>query len=133
MYYIDTIPHTVTAFDYDKQKGIISNERVVITVAEQMGAPDGMAIDVEDKLWIAHYGGGCVRRWDPLTGQVMKTIDLPTSNITSCAFGGPKLDTLYITSQGGQDQEQVAREPHAGGLFRVKIGVKGRLSYRFAG
>lgn len=133
MYYIDSAANTVRAFDYDLASGNIANERVVIRT-DGMGLPDGMAIDAEGMLWIAHFGGSCVRRWDPTSGQVLQTISLPTSQITACAFGGADLGTLYITSAAiGLDEAALAKEPTAGGLFMTDPGVKGAPTYKFAG
>lgn len=134
MYFIDSIPYTVTAFDYDNVTGNISRPRVVIQIPKEMGMPDGMAIDREGMLWIAHFFGGAVHRWNPLTGQVVETIKLPTSNPTSCAFAGEHLDELYITTaRDSLTEEQRSREIYAGGLFRVKLDTMGTLSYRFKG
>lgn len=134
MYYIDSLAYTVRAFDYDLATGDIANERIAIRVQEEMGLPDGMAIDVEGMLWVAHFGGACVRRWDPQTGMVLDRIELPTSQITACAFGGADLATLYITSAAsGFDATMLAQEPHAGGLFQVEPGVKGLPTFKFAG
>ena len=134
MYYIDSMAYTVRAYDYDNATGDLANERVVVKVEAGMGLPDGMAIDAEGMLWVAHFGGSCVRRWDPQTGAVLSQIDLPTAQITACAFGGPDLDTLYITSAAnGYTAADFAREPHAGGLFVAKPGVKGTLTFAFAG
>jgi len=134
MYYIDSLAYTVRAFDYAVATGDITNERVVIRVEEEMGLPDGMAIDAEGMLWVAHFGGSCVRRWHPQTGKVIDQIDLPTSQITACAFGGADLGTLYITSAAnGFDAQMLAKEPHAGGLFQVDPGVKGVPTFSFAG
>ncbi len=134
MYYIDTHAYNVRAYDYDNATGNIANERVVVTVEKGMGGPDGMAIDAEDMLWVAHYGGSCVRRWDPKSGKVLDQIDLPVSNITSCAFGGDDLSTLYITSAAQQlSAEALAKTPLAGSLFRANPGVKGVPSFAFAG
>lgn len=133
MYYIDSAANTVRAFDYDLATGVISNGRVVIRT-DGMGLPDGMAIDAEGMLWVAHFGGSCVRRWNPHTGQVIGTIQLPASQITACAFGGPDLATLYITSAAiGLDEQALTREPHAGGLFVADPGVKGVPTFKFAG
>lgn len=132
MYFNDSSPRTVTAFDYDRATGTISNGRVVIQVPRELGVPDGMAIDSEGMLWIAHFYGGAVRRWNPSTAQVIDTIKLPTSNITSCAFAGDNLDELYITTaRDSLSEEQQEQEPYAGGLFRAKVGVRGTLTYRF--
>ena len=134
MYYIDSMAHTVRAFDYDNATGDISNERVVISVTQAMGLPDGMAIDAEGMLWVAHFGGSAVRRWDPNTGEVLATIPVPATQITACAFGGENLDTLYITSAAMRlDAAALAAQPHAGALFAVKPGVRGVPSFKFAG
>lgn len=134
MYYIDSMAFTVRAYDYDNATGALSNERVVIQVAKEIGLPDGMAIDAEDKLWVAHFGGSAVHRWDPVTGQILASIELPAKQITSCAFGDANLETLYITSAAnGMDAAALAKEPYAGALFSVKPGVRGVTSYRFAG
>ena len=134
MYYIDSIAYSVRAFDYDNASGDISHERVVVYVPREMSVPDGMAIDADGNLWVAHYGAGCVRCWNPQTGQLIDQIDLPARQITSCAFGGEKLDTLFITSAAQQlDAAALAKQPLAGSLFSVKPGVTGALTYRFAG
>ena len=91
MYYIDTLRKNVRAFDYADDTGDISNERVIINVPEEIGMPDGMAIDSEGMLWVAHYGGSCVSRWNPNTAQLLEKIDLPVTQVTACAFGGPNL------------------------------------------
>lgn len=134
MYFIDSTAFTVRAFDYDNASGDISNERVIVTVPQEMGLPDGMAIDADGNLWVAHFNGSRVRCWDPHTGQVIDEIVLPATQITSCAFGGPDLETLYITSAAvGLDGDALAQQPKAGSLFAVKPGVKGARTYRFAG
>ncbi|MFC1960357.1 SMP-30/gluconolactonase/LRE family protein [Chloroflexota bacterium] len=134
MYFNDSIPGTVTAFDFDNETGSISKPRIVIQVPEKMGVPDGMAIDSEGLLWIAHFFGGAVHRWNPNTGKVLETIELPATNPTACAFGGANLDELYITTaRDSLSEEQLTQEPHSGGLFRVKTDVMGTVSHRFKG
>jgi sugar lactone lactonase YvrE len=134
MYYIDSPPRKVFAYDYDFETGDISNVRVAIQVPEGMGVPDGMAIDSDDTLWIAHYNGGVVIHWNPDTAEVMEIIEVPVSRPTACAFGGDKLDTLYITTAiNGLKPEHHAKEPHAGSLFVVQTHVTGTLSHRFKG
>ena len=132
MYYIDTTTFKVYAFDFDRLTGQTSNQRVAFEIPESAGYPDGMTIDTQDKLWIAHFGGSAVRRWDPNTGELLMSIDLPASQITCCTFGGPNLDTLYITSaQEGLSDAQKQAEPLAGSLFAVKTPYQGRVAYRF--
>lgn len=125
LYYIDTPLRTVRAWNYDKESADISNERTVITIPKEMGGPDGMTIDVEGKLWIAHWGGNMVGRWDPETGELLTRVEVPAPNVTSCAFGGPDLDVLYITTAGGDNEKMLKEYPLAGSVFRISPGVKG--------
>ena len=134
MYYIDTSTLKVDAFDYELETGAIANRRPVVSFPEDTGKPDGMAIDVRGMLWIAHFGGSCVSCWDPATGAMLQTIEVPTDNVTACAFGGPNLDDLYITTARVKlNEEQLQQQPHAGGVFVVKPGVQGVESFEFAG
>ncbi|MFO8001056.1 MAG: SMP-30/gluconolactonase/LRE family protein [Marinilabilia sp.] len=132
MYYIDTPEQCVYAYDYEPETGKISNRRVAIEIPEDTGSPDGMSIDSEGKLWIAHWGGHGVYRWDPASGELLEKIDVPAPNVTSCAFGGDDLKTLYITTaRQGLDDEQLEEYPLSGSLFVTKTNVKGTKSYEF--
>ncbi len=134
MFYIDTLRKSVRAFDYADDTGDISNERVIINVPEEIGMPDGMAIDSEGMLWVAHYGGSCVSRWNPNTAQLLLRIDLPVTQVTACAFGGQNLDILFITSAAQElDAAELERQPLAGGLFSIKTPYQGVPSFRFGG
>jgi sugar lactone lactonase YvrE len=134
MYYIDTNTARIDAFDYDNATGTISNRRTIVKVPEAYGLPDGMTMDIDEKLWVAHWEGGCVCRWDPTTGRLLRKITLPATLTTSCTFGGPDLDTLYITSaRTGLDPASLAKQPKAGGLFAVNPGVSGLPSLPFEG
>jgi sugar lactone lactonase YvrE len=85
-------------------------------------------------LWIAMYNGWSVTRWNPRTGERLQTIRLPVARVTSCAFGGPDLDTLYLTSaRTGLTDEQLAAQPLAGGVFQVKPGVRGVRASAYQG
>ncbi len=130
-YYIDTATQQVVQFHFDKNTSEIANRQVVITIPESAGAPDGMAIDEEGMLWIAHWGGFAVRRWNPHTGEVIEKIQLPAPNVTSCCFGGAHLDTLYITTaRSGLSESQIKEFPQSGGLFAFQSKVKGtRIQY----
>ena len=126
MYYIDTPTQEVQQFDYDDSTGEISNGKVVIRFPEGVGSPDGSTLDAEGMLWIAHWGGACVSRWNPETGEMIGKVEVPVHNVTSVAFGGDDLSTLYITTVGAWlDEEALAKYPHSGSLFAVKTGVKG--------
>ncbi len=134
LYFIDTRLVLVDAFDYDDATGAISGRRTVISIPPGIGRPDGSTLDAEGMLWIAMFEGWSVTRWNPRTGELLRTIRLPVARVTSCAFGGPDLDTLYITSgRQGLSAEQQAAQPLAGCLFRVRPGVKGMPAFSFAG
>jgi sugar lactone lactonase YvrE len=134
-YYIDTPTSEVAAYDYDITSGKISNRRVAVSIPEAEGLPDGMTIDTEDMLWIAHYGGSQICRWNPKTGKKMQSIKLPASQVTSCAFGGDNLDELYITTcRENMAEAQLEKEPLAGALFKcAHMPVKGVPSFEFRG
>jgi len=134
MYYIDSFERIVYAFDYEAATGAVSNRRPAISYPdiEGEGGPDGMCIDAEGMLWIGHWGGRQVGRWNPLTGDKLATIPIPVNNVTSCAIGGEHLDELYITTaRVGNDEEALGKQPLAGGLFRARLDVKGVPVHRF--
>lgn len=133
MYYIDTPTQSVYSYDYNNETGEISNQRVVIEVPKEKGSPDGMTIDSEGMLWIAHWGGNGVYRWNPDNGELLDRIDVPAPNVTSCAFGGPNLSTMYITTaRVGMTEEQLAEYPLSGSLFSIETDFKGLEAYSFA-
>ncbi len=132
MYYIDTPTQVVQGFDYDDETGQISNGRVVVRIPKEEGAPDGMAIDNEGKLWIALWGGGAVGRFDPLTGKMLDKVNVPAPNVTSCAFGGKDFKTLYITTaRKSMSEEEFKNFPLSGGLFAVEPGAQGVPTHFF--
>ena len=132
MYYIDTPTLQVVAFDYDIDRCIIANKRVVIEFSDECGMPDGMTIDAEGNLWVAMWGGFGVYKCDPRTGVLLEKIDIPVANVTSCIFGGRDMDVLYITTAMAEltEKEKMA-QPLAGGVFQVKTDTKGFPSNRF--
>lgn len=134
MYLIDTPTKKVTRFDYDLQTGHIDNPTEVIAFQEGVGSPDGMTIDEDGMLWIAHWGGAQISRWNPTTGEQILSIPIPSLNVTSCTFGGENLDELYVTTaRKNTSVENLDRFPEAGGVFKVKPGVKGMPANLFRG
>jgi sugar lactone lactonase YvrE len=133
MYYVDSPTKRIVAYDYDVTTGNIENGRRIFHVPEGAGFPDGMAIDVEGCLWVALWDGRRVLRVAPDSGDIVDHVDMPVSRPTSCAFGGRDLDELLITSASNLPADQLAREPHAGGIFRVRPGVKGVPAVDFGG
>ncbi|PHS08067.1 MAG: hypothetical protein COA78_13095 [Blastopirellula sp.] len=133
-YYIDTPTRKVDAFDYDVETGAISNRRTVINVPEDLGKPDGMTIDNEGMLWVCLWGGWGVTRWNPETAELIGKINLPCKNVTSCCFGGPNLDQLFIScARTGLTAEELANQPQAGSLFVAEPGVSGQAAVAFGG
>lgn len=132
MYHNDSALQLTYAFDLDAD-GNAGDRRLFASYGEGDGYPDGMTVDAEGCLWIAFWGGGCVRRLSP-AGERIATIELPVSQPTSCAFGGVDLDELYITSASvGLDADALAGQPQAGGLFMASPGVRGLPETPFAG
>jgi sugar lactone lactonase YvrE len=126
MYYNDTPTQRVVAYDFDPASGELGQVRTVVTIADDNGSPDGMTVDAEGMIWVAHWDGWQVSRWDPHTGKQLASIPLPAARVTSCTFGGADLDELYITTASiDLSEADRADQPHAGGVFRVKPGVKG--------
>ncbi len=101
---------------------------VFISFEPEWGYPDGMTTDAEGCLWVAHWGGARVSRFDP-DGRMMHSVSLPATNITSCTFAGEGLDRMFVTSSA----EGLEHEPMAGALFEIDPGVKGLPTAKFAG
>lgn len=133
MYYIDTATQRMDVFDFDLASGTASHRRPFLHFDESLGLPDGMTVDAEGCLWVAFYDGWAVRRYTS-AGALERTIRLPAARVTSCAFGGPDLAELYVTSaRAGLSQAQLGEQPEAGSLFVIRPGVAGLPSTPFAG
>ncbi len=126
MYCADSPARTIYSFQLDD--GIVQ-KREFVCFAEDEGYPDGMTVDAEGCLWVAHWGGGCVSRFAP-DGQRLGRIQVPTEKVTSCAFGGADMRTLFITTGGGSG---VPGEGIAGGIFAASTPVAGMPSERVRG
>lgn len=132
MYYVDSTTQCVFAFDFDRDSGQIGRRRIVAQIDPSQGVPDGITIDTEGKLWIAHFGGWKVSRIDPDTGKTLLEVHLPCAQVSSCCFGGKHLDELYITTASvGLTETERKDQPLAGCLFRVKPGVIGTRLNKF--
>lgn len=134
MYYIDSPTREVSSFDYNIENGSITNRRAVISFKDESGIPDGMTIDTEDMLWIAHWGGWKISRWNPATGAKLCEFTLPCQNVTCCSFGGTGYSSLYITTaRVGLTKKELEEQPEAGSVFCLNTGTTGKASYRFMG
>ena len=132
MYHSDSALQRIYAFDLDED-GEAGERRLFASFSERDGYPDGMTVDSEGCLWVAFWDGWCIRRLSP-EAEVIETIKVPVQRPTSCAFGGPGLDRLYVTSARiGLDADALAMQPCAGGLFLLHTGAFGIAQMPFAG
>jgi sugar lactone lactonase YvrE len=138
MYFVESLSREVTAYDFDGETGGISRGRALVRIGPAVGlpeaaVPDGITVDAEGFVWAAVWNGHCVIRVSP-QGAVVARIDLPVSQVSSVCFGGPDLSDLYVTSaREDLSEADAAREPTAGGLFRVRTGFRGLPPHRFGG
>ena len=133
IYHTDSIKRTIYALDIGDD-GSLSNKRVFTQFTrDDEGVPDGMTVDSEDCIWVAHFGGARLTRYSP-AGEILEVVPLPAPNITSCTFAGAELDTLYITSASTfMSDQELEQYPLAGSLFSYQPGVKGTPTPLFAG
>ncbi|MFJ4084623.1 SMP-30/gluconolactonase/LRE family protein [Streptomyces iakyrus] len=127
MYYIDSPTRRVDVFDH--ADGRISGRRTLAVIEEDAGFPDGLTVDAEGCVWVALWQGSAVRRYTP-GGELDRVIELPVRLVTACAFGGPDLTDLYITTARTGPAEPPAL---AGSLFVVPGAGKGLAQPAFAG
>jgi len=128
MYYVDSPTRQVVACDYDLVSGELGAWRPFATI--EAGFPDGLCVDAEGGVWVALWEGSAVHRFDP-TGRLDRVLSLPTPRVTSCAFAGPGLGTLVVTTaRVGRPVDDTA----AGLTYATEqAGVVGRAADRYAG
>jgi len=130
MYFADSRQRTVWAFDYDLERGTMSNRRVFVQAPSGV-VLDGAAVDAEGGYWIALYNTGKIARYRP-DGTLDREIRLPVTRPTMMAFGGRDLATLYITTASHRlTKEELAAQPLAGGIFALEPGVRGLPEPKF--
>jgi L-arabinonolactonase len=133
MYFADTPTGQIWAYDYDADSGAVANKRVFTDFSDQPGMPDGSIVDAEGFLWNAQWNGYRVVRYRP-DGTIDRIVDMPVMNPTCVAFGGKGLDILYVTTARYlMTPKQIEAEPLSGGLFAVKVDVKGLNEPKFCG
>jgi sugar lactone lactonase YvrE len=117
MYLADSGPRVVHAFSFDGERGTIADGRVLIELPEEVGTPDGLTVDADGDLWVAVYGAGRIHRYSP-SGTLRQTLSVPAVQTTSCAFAGPGLHRLYVTTATEDwSDEQRRAEPAAGLVY----------------
>lgn len=130
LFYVDTGTGRIDVFDYDTEAGLMYDRRPVVEIGPDLGMPDGLAMDEEGGLWVALWQGGAVHRYDR-RGRLTAVVEVPASQVTSCAFGGARGDELYITTS--REGLSEGAEPSAGALFMVDPGIRGAPVATFAG
>lgn len=122
MYYADSGRHCVEEFSYSLASGEIAFVRTALHIPENLGVPDGMTIDMDGNLWIAHWGGGGVYIWNPDSGVLIDTIEVPVPNVASCTFGGKDGRELFITTAiDGLTKDLIDKYPLSGSLFIADV------------
>jgi sugar lactone lactonase YvrE len=135
MYFTDSLARVIYAYDFDAETGQIANRRVFASIPDTPGEglPDGLAVDEQGGVWSARWGGWKIVRYSP-EGRIEDEIAMPVEFPTSCAFGGPDLNHLYITSAWVEVRpENRAEQGMAGDLFRIQVGVRGLPEPYFRG
>lgn len=134
MYYVDSGRGTVDTAVFDADSGMPTDRRTLVSIPAEEGVPDGLTVDSDGFLWVAIWGGGCIRRYAP-SGSLERTVLLPATQVTSMAFGGVGYDELFITTAyDGLGHEARAQQPLAGSVFRHRPdGITGRPPRMFAG
>lgn len=133
VYVADQRHRQIIALDYDPVTGTTSNRRVFACLTEADGMPDGLIVDAEGFIWNGHWAGWKLTRYAP-DGKIERQIRFPVQHVISCAFGGPELDELFVTTSAWDfGDEERKQQPLAGDLFRLKPGVKGLVEPTFVG
>jgi sugar lactone lactonase YvrE len=132
-YFIDSPTCRVDVFDCDLATGTLENRGPFAAVEVEGAVPDGLTVDAEGCVWVALHGGWGLNRYSP-EGELVGEIRLPVAKVTSCCFGGSELRDLYVTTRrDGLSGAEVARQPLAGALLRLDVGVAGLPTDTFAG
>lgn len=133
LYFVDSAPGRIYAYDFDLKTGTVANRRIFAEIPTQEGRPDGIAVDVQGRVWCAIWDGWCIRCYAP-DGRIERTVGLPVPRPSSLAFGNTNLKTLFVTSARVRLPSRVlADAPFSGGLFAVEVDVPGREAFGFAG
>ena len=133
-YFCESFRYAIFVYDFDPDAGVPSARRMFATVDHGSGGfPDGLTVDAEGGVWSAQNGAGRVVRYAP-DGEVTHEVEVPVPQPTSCMFGGPDLDVLYITtSRQNMTPQQLGRYPLSGSVFALRPGLSGLPEPLFAG
>jgi len=120
-YYVDTETYRVDVFEYDPEQGM-NSRRPLVHIAPEIGRPDGLTVDADGGVWVALNRGGAVHRYTP-DGVLDAVVEVAARSVTACAFGGPELDRLFITTS--REDLEPGDDPLAGSLFHAEVGLHG--------
>jgi sugar lactone lactonase YvrE len=130
---VDSRAEGLDVFDFSADDGALGQRRRLVDVEVGDGIPDGLAVDSQGCIWLALWGPGRIHRYTP-RGELDRVVAVPANQTTSCAFGGPDLDVLFITSASvGLSSRQRRRQPHAGAVFTVDPRTQGLATHEYAG
>lgn len=134
MYLADSGTGRVEAMAFDEASGALGERRALICIESPDMAPDGLTVDSEGGIWVALWGGGALRRYQP-DGRLNLSVELPVAKPTSCAFGGPDYRSLFVTTaRVGLDESDLRAQPDAGKVLRIDgLGVQGMPSFPYRG
>src|SRR5688572_24841661 len=124
-YWTCSTTRRIFRFSYDRASGTLGEREVFHQATEPNDSPDGLTLDEHDRVWSARWGGSCVLRLG-VDGEVVERVAMPVERVSSVAFGGPDLDTLYVTTAAGAP----GGTGDDGTLYRTRVGVHGRLEHR---
>ena len=131
MYLVDSGPRVIHAFTFDPDQGTIAGGQVLVEVPADIGSPDGLTVDAAGDLWVAIYGGGRVQRYSP-AGELREELFTPAEQTTCCAFAGPGLHRLYVTTATEHwTDEQRRAQPAAGLVYAFETDATGGPRHTF--
>jgi D-xylonolactonase len=125
LYWTCSTTRVIYVADYDRSTGALSNRRDFYRAAIDEGIPDGMTVGRNGEVWTARWGGSALLRLSS-SGCLLEKLRMPVPNVSSAAFGGPLLDTLYVSTAGGRFGDEAAD----GALYRIKVANPGTVEHR---
>lgn len=132
-YLVDSAASAIYAFGFDIESGELGQRGLFVHVPADTGIPDGLAVDANGYVWVALWGAGTLHRYAP-DGRLDCSLEVPANQVTSCAFGGPSLDRLYVTSaRASLSERDRSRQPRAGAVFVADMQVPGTPVGGFGG
>jgi sugar lactone lactonase YvrE len=136
LYFTDSVARVIYAYTYDRITGRTSDRRIFVTLGTNVGVPDGLTVDAEGFVWSAEWYGGCISRYGP-DGRLERRAQVPAKQVSSLAFGGPKLCDIFVTSAAKSEPMPVmppGYDPDSGyfggPLFQMNLGIQGRPEYK---